>query len=87
MTEKISRYRSTVMGAAILWIVVYHSGLSFSFFLLGDMMIELSKPVHAVLREHCHVLIAMVLWEIIILIGCMCITAGLRLIPSLRKCL
>lgn len=85
MTEKISRYRSAVMGAAIFWIVVYHSGLSFSFFLLGDMMIELSKPIHAVLREHCHVLIAMVLWEIIILIGCMCITAGLRLIPSLRK--
>lgn len=31
MTEKISRYRSAVMGAAILWIMVYHSGLSFSF--------------------------------------------------------
>lgn len=31
MVEKISRYRSAIMGAAILWIVVYHSGISFSF--------------------------------------------------------
>lgn len=31
MIEKISRYRSAIMGAAILWIVIYHSGISFSF--------------------------------------------------------
>ncbi len=31
MAEKISKYRSAVMGAAILWIMIYHSGLSFSF--------------------------------------------------------
>lgn len=77
-----TRYRP---GPRLERIIHALSDLTFGAYLLGDMMIELSKPIHAVLREHCHVLIAMVLWEIIILIGCMCITAGLRLIPSLRK--
>lgn len=31
MSEKISRYRSALMGFAILWIMAGHSGISFSF--------------------------------------------------------
>lgn len=30
MLEKISRYRSALMGFSILWIMAYHSGISFS---------------------------------------------------------
>lgn len=61
------------------------SDLTFGIYLLGDMLIAQSRPVHAALCEHCHVLVAMVLWEVLIFIGGALITAGLRLIPPLRK--
>lgn len=30
MTEKLEKYRSAIMGAAILWVMAYHSHISFS---------------------------------------------------------
>lgn len=66
-------------------IIHYLSDLTFGIYLLGDMMIAQTRPIHAALCQHSHVLLAMVLWELLIFTVCALITAGLRSIKPLRK--
>lgn len=61
------------------------SDLTFGIYLLGDMLITLSRPIYTALCGHCHVIVAMLLWEILIFVMGAFITAGLRAVPPLRK--
>ncbi len=59
--------------------------LTFGIYLLSDMMITQSGSLYPMLVKYMHPLAAMVLWELFIFVTCALITAGLRLIPILRK--
>ncbi len=63
----------------------YLGALTFGIYLLADMMKIQSLSLYPMLVEHMHPLFAMVLWELFIFIVCALITAGLRMIPILRK--
>lgn len=59
--------------------------LTFGAYLLGDMVITQSLPLYSALSGHMHPMAAMVLWEALIFTACSLLTAGLRLVPFLRK--
>lgn len=61
------------------------SDMTFGIYLLGDMLIAQTGPIHAALCEHCHVVVAMVLWEVLIFTIGAIITAGLRLVPPFKR--
>lgn len=67
--------------------ITYLGGLTFGMYLLSDLIIDLTKPIHAVLCAHTHVILAMGLWELIILSICAILTAGLKCLPGIRKLL
>lgn len=60
-------------------------GLTFGIYLLGDMVIRQTLPLHTALRSRIHPLAAGVLWELLIFAACALIAAALRLGPLLRK--
>lgn len=60
-------------------------GLTFGVYLLSDMVLIQSAPVHGALSGHMHPLCAMVLWELFIFTASALAAAGLRLVPPLRK--
>lgn len=59
--------------------------LTFGIYLLGDMVISQSRSLYGVLSGLMHPLAAMIIWEVFIFVVCALISAGLRLIPFLRK--
>ena len=59
--------------------------LTFGIYLLADMVLRQSEPLYTMLSGYMHPLAAMVLWEVFIFAVCALVTAGLRLIPFLRK--
>ena len=59
--------------------------LTFGIYLLSDMVMHLSEFLHEMLLEWMHPLAAVLLWELLIFGVSALITAGLRMIPPLRK--
>lgn len=63
----------------------YLGSLTFGIYLLSDWMIKVSAPIHQMLREHLHVIPAMILWELLIFVACATIVAALKQIPFIKK--
>lgn len=63
----------------------YLGSLTFGIYLLSDLMIALTKPIHSFLCARLHVILAMGIWELIIFVMCAVITAGLKQLPGLKR--
>lgn len=59
--------------------------LTFGIYLLSDLAISLTRPLHQRLCQWLPVVPAILLWELLIFAACAVITAGLRRLPGLRK--
>lgn len=59
--------------------------LTFGLYLMADMVKSQTAPLYTALSGRTHPLAAMVLWELVIFTVSALITAGLRLVPALKK--
>ena len=59
--------------------------LTFGIYLLADMAMVQFEPLYSMLQGYMHPLAAVGLWELFLFGVCALITAGLRLVPALRK--
>lgn len=58
--------------------ITYLGSLTFGMYLLGDLIIDLTRPAHTLLQAHVHVILAMMLWELLIFTICALLTAALK---------
>lgn len=64
----------------------YLGSLTFGIYLLSDWMIKVSAPIHQMLREHLHVIPAMILWELLIFAACAVIVVAVTSGKQANKC-
>ena len=73
------------LGPRVVNAITRLGGLTFGIYLLSDLIIDLTKPVYAMLCAHIHVILAMGLWELLIFSTCAILTVALKQIPGLKK--
>lgn len=72
------------IGSGLTMALNYFGGLTFGMYLLSDLIIDLTRPIHSILCERVHVILAMGLWELLVFAICAVIAAALKQVPGLR---